>query len=79
MESTTGYMFHELYMWHSAGELQSVSTGLEPCQHHENPETKRRLNNLIHVSGLIEHVTLIKARLATAEELCRCGHHTRCL
>lgn len=34
--------------------------------------TQRRLNNLVHVSGLIEQLQPIRARPATHDELCRC-------
>ncbi|MBL8183203.1 MAG: class II histone deacetylase, partial [Blastocatellia bacterium] len=47
----------------------------QPGEHAENPETKRRLRNLIEVSGLIDHLTPIKPRYATEEELAR--FHTR--
>ncbi len=38
----TGYLFHELYFWHNAGYLQSLSKRVEAWRHWENPETKRR-------------------------------------
>jgi acetoin utilization deacetylase AcuC-like enzyme len=49
---------------------QDVLTGLQPTDHYEDVETKRRLNNIIHVSGLIDSLTQLKARAATQEELC---------
>jgi acetoin utilization deacetylase AcuC-like enzyme len=49
---------------------QDVLTGLQPTDHYEDVETKRRLNNIIHVSGLIDSLTLLKARAATHKELC---------
>lgn len=49
---------------------QDVLTGLQPTDHYEDVETKRRLNNIIHVSGLINSLTQLKARAATPRELC---------
>jgi hypothetical protein len=34
-------------------------------------ETKRRFNNLVHASGLIDKLQQVKARPATVKELCR--------
>lgn len=38
----TGYLYHELYFWHNAGCVQSLSKRIEAWRHWENPETKRR-------------------------------------
>lgn len=64
----TGYVFEELYMWHSPGNLPG-SEWLEPAEHWENSATKRRLHNLIVVSDLINHLQPLKARKATADEI----------
>lgn len=48
---------------------QDALGGLQPTDHYEDVETKRRLNNLIHVSGLIDYLTPVKARPATKAEL----------
>ena len=50
--------------------LQDSLNGLQPTPHYEDVETKRRLNNLIHVSGLIDSLHQLKARPATKAELC---------
>jgi hypothetical protein len=50
--------------------LQDALHGLQPTEHYEDVETKRRLNNIIHVSGLIDSLTALKARPATKAELC---------
>jgi acetoin utilization deacetylase AcuC-like enzyme len=74
----TGFVWHELYMWHNTWNWAQVfppSLTVQPGEHAENPETKRRLRNLIEVSGLIDHLTPIKPRYATEEELAR--FHTR--
>jgi acetoin utilization deacetylase AcuC-like enzyme len=64
----TGYVFEELYMWHSPGNLPG-SNWLEPTEHWENSATKRRFHNLIVVSELINHLSLIRARKATEQEI----------
>jgi acetoin utilization deacetylase AcuC-like enzyme len=69
----TGYMFHELYMWHHPGDLHNTRKGVQPTPHWESAESKRRLNNLIHVSGLHDHLITVAPRPATEEELLRCG------
>jgi hypothetical protein len=72
----TGYMFHELYMWHHPGDLHNTRRGVQPTPHWESAESKRRLNNLIHVSGLHDHLVTVAPRAATEEELLRCGAAT---
>ena len=44
---------------------------MQPGTHAENPETKRRLRNLLEVSGILDHLVPIKPRPATVEELAR--------
>lgn len=56
-------------MWWNPGHIQDALGGLQPTDHYEDVETKRRLNNIIHVSGLIDHLTPVKARPATKAEL----------
>lgn len=74
----TGFVFHELYMWHNtwnwAGVFQPGLT-VQPGEHYENPETKRRLRNLVEVSGLLDHLVQLKPRYATDDEIAR--FHTR--
>ena len=64
----TGFVWHELYMWHNTWNWAQVfppGLTVQPGEHAENPETKRRLRNLVEVSGLIDHLTPIKPRSAT--------------
>lgn len=71
---TTGIVWHELYMWHNTWNFALVlppSLTVQPGEHAENPETKRRFRNLIEVSGLGEHLIPIKPRYATQDELAR--------
>jgi acetoin utilization deacetylase AcuC-like enzyme len=74
----TGFVWHELYMWHNTWNWAQVfppGLTVQPGEHAENPETKRRLRNLVEVSGLLEQLTPIKPRSATESELAR--FHTR--
>ncbi len=71
----TGLVFHELYLWHNTWNFAQVfppGLTVQPGEHAENPETKRRFKNLIEVSGLVEHLKLLKPRPATEDELARC-------
>jgi acetoin utilization deacetylase AcuC-like enzyme len=74
----TGFVFHELYMWHNTGNFAGplpFGTPVQPYEHSENPETKRRIRNLLEVSGLLKRLTHIAPRPATDEEILRV--HTR--
>jgi len=64
----TGFVFHELYLWHNTWNWSQVfppSLTVQPGTHAENPETKRRLRNLLEVSGILDHLVTIKPRRAT--------------
>ena len=71
---TTGFVWHERYMWHDQGTSAAflpaggMST-LQPFTHVENPETKRRLKNLLDVLEITDQLQPIKPRMATREEL----------
>ena len=70
----TGWVFHELYLWHNTGSYAGVfppGLTIEPDEHAENPRTKRRLRNLLEVAGLLERLQPIKPRPATEAELGR--------
>lgn len=74
----TGFVFHEIYLWHNTGNAAMLfpsSLTVQPGEHAENPETKRRMKNLLDVSGLTEHLVNLKPRPATDDELAR--FHTR--
>ena len=65
----TGFVFHELYMWHDTGAASSVFPAgltIEPGKHAENPSTKRRFRNLLEVSGLLDRLTPVRPRAATS-------------
>ncbi|MDO8431756.1 MAG: class II histone deacetylase [Candidatus Binatus sp.] len=68
----TGFLFEEIYLWHDA----AISAfPVEPGQHFENPETKRRFRDLLAVSGLLERLQPIRAIPAAEDDLAR--FHTR--
>lgn len=74
----TGFVFEEIYLWHNTGNAAGlIPPGLtvEPGQHGESPETKRRLRNLLEVSGLLEKLVPIKAKAVDEDYLAQ--FHTR--
>lgn len=73
----TGLVWDERYMWHdtkSAAAFIPAGGIVQPDTHVENPSSKRRLHNLLEVSGTLEKLTSIDPRPATREELLR--YHT---
>jgi acetoin utilization deacetylase AcuC-like enzyme len=68
----TGFLFEEIYLWHDAA---MGAFPLQPGEHFENPETKRRFRDLLAVSGLLERLHPIRALPATEDDLAR--FHTR--
>lgn len=72
--SRTGWIFDERFLWHDTGSgAGSLNAGgyVEPGVHTENPASKRRLRNLVDVSGLGRKLTSIPPRSATVEALYR--------
>ena len=68
----TGFVYDELYMWHDTGNYAGpmpYGNPVQPSTHAENPETKRRLRNLLEISGLTEDLHLIKPRMALESEI----------
>jgi acetoin utilization deacetylase AcuC-like enzyme len=57
-------------MWHSSGSI-SFSPWTEPEESWENPATKRRLHNLLQVSGIADHLVRLRARHASKDEITR--------
>ena len=71
---TTGFVFHELYLWHNTGNLAGVmpyGNPVEPYTHAESPDTKRRIRSLMEVTGLLAELEPIAPRAATEAELLR--------
>lgn len=73
----TAFYHDERCMWHSAGEhvvYLPVQPWLQPLAagaHAESPETKRRLRNLVEVSGLMARLDCRSATPAGREDLQR--------
>ena len=72
----TGYLYHEIFGWHDTSSYAGLfpsdpAAGLQPFQHLENAETKRRIHELVVVSGLIDHLVRLTPRPATDEEILR--------
>ena len=68
----TGLVWEERLMWHDTGALAAhVQPGgfVEPDASAESPAAKRRIHNLLEVSGLADRLERIRARPATDEEL----------
>lgn len=73
----TGFVCHERYMWHDtghAGIFIPAEGYVQPSEHAESPESKRRIRNLLEVSGLIEQLVSIRPRPASRDEVLR--YHT---
>lgn len=73
---TTGYLYHEIFGWHDTGTNAGLfpsdpAIGMQPAMHFENAETKRRMHELIVISGLIDQLERLRPRPATEEELLR--------
>jgi acetoin utilization deacetylase AcuC-like enzyme len=73
---TTGYLWDEIFGWHDTGSgalfPADPDLGHQPIGHHvAHPDTKRRLHELVCVSGLIDHLTRVAPRAATTEQLLR--------
>ncbi|POX50095.1 hypothetical protein [Streptomyces sp. Ru72] len=67
---STGYMWHEPFGWADSGSgglfPADPAAGLQPIGHHlAHADTKRRLHQLVAVSGLIDHLERVEARHAT--------------
>lgn len=70
----TGFLFHEICMWHDVGNGSHYNVGggyLQPTQLFEHPETKRRLRNLLEVSGVLDGLHSLPAEPATIEDTLR--------
>ncbi len=75
---TTGFYWHERCFWHDQGAIGVFSAPgpwLQPQPASESPESKRRLKNLLEVSGLIDELEVVKPPAAGREDLQR--FHTK--
>lgn len=70
---STGVVWHELYLWHGNGALGppgSEHLAVEPGDFgEETPHARRRLRNLLEVSGLLERLPALTPRPASNEQL----------
>ena len=72
--SRTGLVVHELYMWHNTGNHAGpvpYGNPVQPYEHIEGPESKRRFRNLLEVTGLTDQLNMIKPRKALESEILR--------
>ena len=74
MTPRSGFFWHERCFWHDPGAIGVFSAPgeyLQPQPASESPESKRRLKNLLEVSGLIDELSVRKAPPASQEALAR--------
>jgi len=74
MTPRSGFFWHERCFWHDPGAIGVFSAPgeyLQPQPASESPESKRRLKNLLEVSGLIDELAVRKAPPASHEALAR--------
>ncbi|HJO11639.1 MAG: class II histone deacetylase [Gammaproteobacteria bacterium] len=72
--SNTGFVWHEKYMWHDTGAalgVLPVNGEFQPWVHFENPETKRRLKNLLDAYKVTDTLVPIAPTPASEEQLLR--------
>ena len=70
----TGFAFHEQLMWHDTGssaDMMPPGKYVEPGRHLESPGSKRRLANLMQVSGLARHLVPITPEAVDEDDLRR--------
>jgi acetoin utilization deacetylase AcuC-like enzyme len=68
----TALVWNERYMWHDTGNAAGIMPAgfdVQPLQHVENPETKRRIKNLLDASKLTNKLHLIEDRMASDAEI----------
>ena len=69
---TTGLMWDERCMWHNTGlHFGPSSPWIEPILHPENVDGKRRIKNLLDVSGLTDQLSCPKFNKATEKDILR--------
>lgn len=75
LSNQVGFVWHERYMWHMtgiAGGSMPAGGYVEPdLLHLESAPAKRRIRNLIEVTGLIDALTPLRPRTATEAEVRR--------
>lgn len=74
MQRRTAFAFHEHCLWHDNGPCSVFATPgkhVQPAAAVEHPETKRRLKNLLEVTGLMDELVPIKGAPADESDLLR--------
>jgi acetoin utilization deacetylase AcuC-like enzyme len=74
----TGWISHELFYWHDTGRGAGAAQPgpqVQPFEHIESEASKRRVQSLLEVNGILDQLVRLKPRPATDEELL--GVHTR--
>ena len=71
----TGLVHDERYFWIELGGYLPLGPFTQPFPAMDSPDGKRRILDLVRVSGLMEHLTELAPRMATEDELAR--FHTR--
>jgi acetoin utilization deacetylase AcuC-like enzyme len=75
MPRRTGIVTHERYYWHdngpAAGTARPDGVSVQPGDHVESAESKRRLHGLLAATGYLDRLIAIAPRPATREELLR--------
>jgi acetoin utilization deacetylase AcuC-like enzyme len=76
VSTATALVWDERYMWHhvgnGAGVLPHGGELIEPGDFgEESPHPRRRLRNLLEVSGLVDRLQVLRPRPATRDELTR--------
>ncbi len=72
--SRTGFYWHERCFWHDLGAIGVFSAPgefLQPQAASESPESKRRLKNILEVSGLVDELSVVKPPAASLTDLLR--------
>ena len=74
-ERRTGWVYHESYLWHETGRWQQGDPALrrwiQAWEHYENPDTKRRFNNLLEISGFSSELIPLTPRAASPDQVLR--------
>lgn len=74
----TAFVSHEHCFWHDGGPCSVFGEPgghVQPAGAAEHPETKRRLRNLLEVTGLFDELKVLKGEIAEEKDLLR--FHTR--
>lgn len=65
----TGFVFSERYLWHETNSQADLSEWVQPSLPAEGPEAKRRIRNLLDVTGMLDRLVKVDPRPATREEI----------